>query len=379
MSLTRECILFRVSVRRADKSQIQKPTMTPAGYLVVPANLTSVGVFEYRDADGTVTRELRHPDDVFQAESLQTLNLVPVTDMHPKVSVNADTAHLVQRGAVGNDVRADGDYVAATVSVTDKKLINAVKAGRHEVSCGYQCDVVSEAGEFRGARYDSRQTNIRYDHVAIVPRGRAGREVRLRMDGAHQVSTDRWDEEDMMKIKLDGKEFEVAEDLKAALDAEMVGKLQAIDVAKKDADAAKAETQKLQGRADALAAENDKLKKQHADAADPVRVREAVQKRVALERSAARFLGEQKLDAMDDLAVMKSVIAKVQPETKLDGKSDEYVTGAFEFILSAAQVENGVTRLGDALAAGGGSRNDGETAHAEMIKRNQDAWKTKTN
>jgi len=162
-------------VRRADKAQIQKPTVTPAGYLVVPANLTSVGVFEYRDADGTITRELRHPDDVFQAESLQTLNLVPVTDMHPKVSVNADTAHLVQRGAVGNDVRADGDYVAATVSVTDKKLINAVKAGRHEVSCGYQCDVVSEAGEFRGARYDSRQTNIRYDHVAIVPRGRAGR------------------------------------------------------------------------------------------------------------------------------------------------------------------------------------------------------------
>jgi len=361
---------------------MQKPTMTPAGYLVVPANLTSVGVFEYRDTSGNVSRELRHPDDVFAADSLQTLNLVPVTDMHPAASVNSDTAHMVQRGAVGNDVRADGDFVAATVSVTDKNLINAVKAGRHEVSCGYQCDVTNESGEFKGKPYDRRQTNIRYDHVAIVPRGRAGREVRLRMDGAHQVSADRGDEEDttMIKITLDGKEFEVAEDLKAALEAEMSKlKASAGEQPKKDAADARAEAQKLQGRADALAAENERLKKQHTDAADPVRVREAVQKRVGLERNASRFLGEQKLDAMDDLAVMKAVIAKVHPEQKLDGKSDEYVTGAFEFILSAVQSETGVTQLGQALASGGNARNDGETAHAAMLKRNQEAWKTKTN
>lgn len=364
-------------MRRHDLARTQKPQVTPAGYLIVAANLTRCGVLEYRDAEGRLTRELRHPDDVFKPESLATLNLVPVTDMHPSDSVNSETAHRVQRGSVGTDVRVDGEFVAGTLSVTDKALIGAVQRGRHEVSCGYQCDVVPESGEYKGQAYDARQTNIRYDHVAIVPRGRAGREVRLRMDGAHQVS-DLWDEEDTMKIKLDGKEFEVAEDLKAALDAEMVGKLEAIATAKKDAESAKAEAQKLQGRADALASEVDKLKKQHADAADPVRVREAVQKRVALERQAARVLGEQKLDAMDDVGVMKAVITKVQPETKLDGKSDEYVAGAFEFILSAAQGE-GVVRLGDALAGGAVRADAGTTAHAEMVKRNQDAWKTKQN
>lgn len=368
-----------VAVYRHDRAEITKPTITPAGYLVVPARLTRTGVFEYRDATGNVTRELRHPDEVFRKDSLDTLNLVPVTDLHPAMSVNAETASLVQRGSVGTDVKQDGDFVSATVSVTDKKLIGAVRAGRHDVSCGYQCDVVAESGEFNGQRYDARQTNIRYDHVAIVPRGRAGREVRLRMDGAHQVAADGFDDEDKMEIKLDGKEFEVAEDLKAALDAEMVAKLNEINAAKKDAADAKSEADKVKGKLDVVSAEHEKLKKAHTDAADPAKVREAVQKRVALERDAAKFLGEQKLDAMDDLAVKKAVIAKVHPETKLDGKSDEYVDGAYEFILGAASKEGGVVKIGDAITGASGQRSDADKAHEEMTKRNLDAWKQKTN
>ena len=52
---------------------------TAEGFLIARAPLTSVGVFTYRNADGTPRRELRLPEEVFSEESLATLKLKPLT------------------------------------------------------------------------------------------------------------------------------------------------------------------------------------------------------------------------------------------------------------------------------------------------------------
>ena len=58
-------------------------TRTAEGFLTGRAIVTSIGVFTYQYADGTVLRELRLPEEVFASESLDTMKLKPVTNEHP--------------------------------------------------------------------------------------------------------------------------------------------------------------------------------------------------------------------------------------------------------------------------------------------------------
>ncbi len=60
-----------------------KFTRTTEGFLTGRAIVTSIGVFTYQYADGTVLRELRLPEEVFALESLESMKLKPVTNQHP--------------------------------------------------------------------------------------------------------------------------------------------------------------------------------------------------------------------------------------------------------------------------------------------------------
>ena len=52
---------------------------TAEGFLVARAPVTSIGVFSYRNPDGSERRELRLPEEVFNADSLASLRLKPLT------------------------------------------------------------------------------------------------------------------------------------------------------------------------------------------------------------------------------------------------------------------------------------------------------------
>ena len=364
--------------RRSDFAKLGGPVRTPAGYLMADGFLTRAGVFEYRDSKGTVTRELRHPDDVFHADSLASLKLVPVTNLHPSEGVNAHTASKHQRGAVGENIVREGDHVSAKVAITDAALIKEVEAGRQELSCGYSCDVTDESGTFNGEKYDSRQTNIRYDHLAVVPTGRAGRSVRLRMDGAHQLNgeQDATEDEPMTtkKITVGGKEIEVSEIAALVVEQEL-SKLHAeIEGAKKDAADAKALADTAKGKADAAESALDVEKKSHKDAIDPVAMNKRIQERVALEKIAAKAGVEVKADH-DDAAIKRAVVAKIQPETKLDGMADAYVDGAFGFVAAAlSKTVDNQSALERALTPTGAPHKDAaEESTKKMIDANKNA------
>ena len=57
-------------VIRLDSLPLNQTYFTPEGYLMDRPILTSTGIFEYTNPDGSVRRELRLPEEVFAAESL---------------------------------------------------------------------------------------------------------------------------------------------------------------------------------------------------------------------------------------------------------------------------------------------------------------------
>jgi hypothetical protein len=298
---------------RFDATRVSK---TADGGLKIPAYLTREGVFTYRNDDGTERREYRPASEVFRDDSLATLEDVVVTDLHPAEMVKPETASAVTKGHV-RDVRRDTNRVAGTVVVKDAALINAINSGaRREISCGYTCDFDATPGvTTRGERYDGTQRNIVYNHAAVVPRGRAGSDVGLRLDSE--------DEATPMVIRFDGKDYDVS--TPAGLAAYNVAT--AAVLAERDAQ---------KSRADKAEGERDAAKTAAATASDPKRFDAAVAGRIALCASASKVLGpDAKLDGLTDRAVRELVIAKSDPAVKFDGKSDDYVLARFDTVIAS--------------------------------------------
>lgn len=174
-------------VERSDFGAIKRASPTPQGGLRLDAYPTRVGVLVYQNPDGTVTRELRHPDEVFKPESLATLQHAPLTDLHPSGRVDASNYVALMRGHVTNEVAPADDkiHVSASVLVQDADMISKIdRSDRKELSCGYACDLDQTPGEYQGERYDAIQRGIIYNHVACLPPGggRAGPTAALRVD-----------------------------------------------------------------------------------------------------------------------------------------------------------------------------------------------------
>lgn len=120
-----------------------------------------------------VVRVERLPEDVFEAAALASFEGKPVTDGHPPENVGPENYAAYSRGHVQN-VRREGEFIVADLHVNDANLASEVRNGvKREVSCGYLCSY-----EPYGSGY--KQSRIRGNHVAVVPKGRAGREVAIK-------------------------------------------------------------------------------------------------------------------------------------------------------------------------------------------------------
>ena len=69
-------------VIRFDSIPIGSTYYTEEGYLRDCPIVTTCGVFEYANPDGSIRRELRLPEEVFKAESLKTYKGKPVVITH---------------------------------------------------------------------------------------------------------------------------------------------------------------------------------------------------------------------------------------------------------------------------------------------------------
>jgi len=356
-------------VDRYDFGRLGRVERTPQGGIRVPANLTRVGVFTYRDARGDVRRELRPPEEVFHADSLSTLAGAPVTDLHPSGMVRPDNWRELALGHVGEDVKQDGRFVRARLVIQDAGAIEAVDKGeRKELSCGYSCRTDETPGEWNGQKYDAIQRGIRYNHVALGPSGwgRAGNEVALRLDSrdAAQVLEDdqpaasppRTQEgQTMAKIRIDGIEYEA--------DSPALEQAIAKYDAKRDAEIAalKKERDELQAKHDAADAELTKTKAELSKAIDPKRLDEAVAERVKLHTDARTILdSDAELEGKSDRDVMVEAIRHDDRDFDPADRSDDYVRAYFAATLkNHARHDEGGNGVGAARSAAVGARHDG--------------------
>lgn len=318
---------------RLDATSIGKFERTPIGGVRIPARLTRTGVLVYNLPGGGQRRELRHPDEVFNADSIATLRGAVVTDKHPPSGV-VDSATYKQDavGHVEGPATEGSKYVTADVVVQDARVVGMIERGeRREISCGYRCDLEVKSGEWNGERYDAIQRNVRYNHISLGPRGwgRAGSEVALRVDGADVPCAFNESSADVKTIRIDGKEYEFGSDahierLDSDSKAAIAAKDARISALEKDVETGK-------GRVDSLDGEVKKLKADLATATDQKRVDSMVAQRVSLCSTASAVLGDEyKFDGKTDLEIMVDAIKADDKDFDAAGKSEDRVRGHFE-------------------------------------------------
>ena len=124
-----------------------------------------------------IVQVYRDPEEVFHPATIASFEGKPITDLHPSQWVNTNNHGAYARGHVQNVRRGtgeDSDFLLSDLHIKDEPLINKTENGHNEVSSGYNCDYV-QIGEDKYA-----QKNIRGNHVAVVPNGRAGNQVAIR-------------------------------------------------------------------------------------------------------------------------------------------------------------------------------------------------------
>lgn len=155
-------------------------TDTPEGFLIchdVPIARTGPQDYLAREMmlDGDPERVVtvqRYPEDVFEAATLASFEGKPVTDGHPPENVGPENYAAYTKGHVQN-VHRSGEYIVADLYINDANLAEEVRNNvKREVSCGYLCSYVPDGSGYR-------QSNIRGNHVAVVPKGRAGSTVAI--------------------------------------------------------------------------------------------------------------------------------------------------------------------------------------------------------
>ncbi len=343
-------------VFRLDLAQgFRKPEKTPEGFLRADALPTRAGIFVYRRADGSQVKEFRAPEEVFAPASLSSLAAATLTSGHPDAPVTAENASGLSVGHLGESPERFDEHVKATIYVKDAKAVQAVESGRLvELSCGYTCDMDETPGEYNGERYDAVQTNIRYNHVALVARGRAGPENRIRLDSSDAVEVEKPQQgAHTVQIKIDGVDVEVSEEAAQAFAKfEDQAKQVAADLAKQTA------------RADSAEADSKKAAEELTQANDPKRIDAAVAAKLAIVSVAEK--AQVKHDGLTDDEIRKAVIAKVQPSMKLDGKDAAYLAAAFDIVSEKLGVGEVASLRQDSVEA---QRNDSQPALEDRIAK----------
>lgn len=184
-----EEVLKGKRVSRLDSINLDGTYFTEEGYLLDTPIVTSCGIFEYRNPDGTVRRELRLPEHVFEDESLKSYTGKPVIITHNAGKVTKDNVSEEIVGTIISDGYRDNDSVRCKIVIHD---VNTVKnCGMRELSLGYDLELVEKPGIWNGQKYDAIQTNIRINHLALVQKARAGEKAHLNMDHKEAISDDK--------------------------------------------------------------------------------------------------------------------------------------------------------------------------------------------
>jgi hypothetical protein len=137
---------------------------------------------EHNIGDDDKVKVYRSPEEVFHPDCIASFEGKPVTDQHPSEGrfVDHENYKELLRGHAqnirrGGEIDAEGnEALLADLLIQDKDLVREVLEDiKREVSCGYDYKLRPRSdGNFE-------QYEIRGNHEAVVPKGRAGDKVRI--------------------------------------------------------------------------------------------------------------------------------------------------------------------------------------------------------
>jgi uncharacterized protein len=388
------------SISRIDRGALLKVEITKEGYLKAPATITRAGVFNYLMPDGTVRRELRPPEEVFNPASMATIEGIPITNDHPKIGLlTPETAKDKTVGFTGENAFKEGDDLRDHLTFIDKETIDDIKDGKVELSAGYDIQELEEnPGVFNGEPYDAIQRGIVYNHVAVVDRGRAGNaKIHLDSEAApnagYQINIKK---DKLMKIDINGKEFEVSDEAGAAFNkfkADQEAKMKEMkkdtvkkdeyDTIKKDNDELKEKVKDLSS--DGIRAKYDSLENENKGLKDQIskyKEAEDAKKLDAVSSIAKKMLGDDlKLDGLNEIEIKKKVIESRVDGINLEGESENYINSFFDAerakFDSSGEASNEVGKVihsSRADASKTDAEEELEKSVAKASSEKQDAW-----
>lgn len=316
-----------------DRANIGTVKRTSEGYLVTQARALRTGVQDYMAwefgditiADGfdkeDVVRVYRPDASVFSKDSLQSAVHIPVTVDHPDELVSSDNYADLAVGEVSTDVMRDGEFVAFSIMVKDKRGLDAIDSGKVQLSAGYTADMVLVEHK----DYDYIMGKPKYNHIAIVDKARAGKEARIGDNAAKS-----WGAAPLNKTE---KEVEMPTEMKTVV----VGD-KAVQVAAADADIITAMIKDHDTKMEAKDATIAELKIEVADTAKQVTTPEQIAQMVTdgvnelatVTDKASKLVKDYDATGKDSMAIRRDVIAKVYGDEAIaDLKTDAEIKAAF--------------------------------------------------
>lgn len=113
--------------------------------------------------------ELEKAADSFKGKQL-LIKHTPVDSKDPQKELTV--------GAIGSDVTFEDGKLYADLTAWDDQAISLIESGKmRELSAGYAYDPDMTPGEFQGQAYDGVMRSICGNHVALVERGRIGKDA----------------------------------------------------------------------------------------------------------------------------------------------------------------------------------------------------------
>ena len=179
------------SVRTKDENGFLHVALTPISKATVNPYLGKEieGSKEHGFEPDKIYYGLRDPDEL--AKGADTFNGLPLLlEHHPTDAENLPKEWVV--GSMGTDAVFEKPYLKNSLTVTDAQAIGFIEDGTaKEISCSYRFTPDFTAGEYiesdgSKVHYDFIMRDIKGNHVALVPEGRAGHDVKV-ADGIDAV------------------------------------------------------------------------------------------------------------------------------------------------------------------------------------------------
>lgn len=351
-------------IKITDSVTLLDAVVDESGYLEAPARTARTGVQQYLGAelgrpDLGVVNVYRDESEVFSKASLNTFSKIPVTNDHPPIEVNASNWRDYSVGTTGDEVLRDGEYLKIGIKITDAEAVNAVKAGKRELSVGYSADIIWQDGIAPdGTKYQAVQKNIKANHIAIVDKGRAGHNARIGDSAWGALPITDFQPGNTPKPAKGGR---MTDQLKTVVLGDKAVQVAVSDVAaieqfKKDSEAAIEAKDSIIAERDTTIGELTVQLQQAQDAAN-IDIDALVAARTELVAQVKAIDAAIEVSGKTDAQLRKEAVVKKLGDSAVAGANDDQIAGMFRVLAAqkpnnpvADALKQGVTQVGDAAA-----------------------------